>query len=81
MKITEIIKLGDYEQEEAVELTLETKEDKRTFYIGEGEPEDMTLSRDLRDALDVFYLIEMAYNAGKNGESLEIDRKTIDEWD
>lgn len=41
--------------------------------IGEGEPEDMTLFRDLSDAFSISDLVSMAYLAGKNGEEFEYE--------
>jgi len=45
--------------------------------IGEGEPEDMYLFRDLSDAYSISDLVSMAYQAGKNGE--EFEYKLIEE--
>jgi hypothetical protein len=54
---------------------------KEVFSLGGGEPEDMTLGRDLNCAYDVVSLMQRAYNAGKSGEEFEIlDDITIDEY-
>lgn len=41
--------------------------------IGEGEPEDMYLFRDLSDAYYISELIRIAYEEGKNGEDFEYE--------
>ncbi len=57
------------------ETIISTKEGKDRVCFGSGEPEDMNLARDLNDALKIYKLLEMAYNAGKNGETIEIRHK------
>ncbi len=52
--------------------TIITGEGVKAVCFGAGEPEDMTLSRDLNDAMFIKDLLVMAYNAGKNGENLNI---------
>ena len=47
----------------------------------EGEPEDANIGRDFADIVDIDNLVKMAYEAGKNGESLEIDHKNYDSFD
>lgn len=41
--------------------------------IGEGEPEDMYLFRDLSDVYSIYNLIKIAYEAGKKGEALHYE--------
>lgn len=53
--------------------------DKRRIRIGEGEPEDMTLGRDLNDALSISDLIKEAYIAGRDGEELEFVSATVED--
>lgn len=48
------------------------KDESKRFSIGAGEPEDMFVFRDLNDVLDVPKLMQMAYEAGKNGEDFEL---------
>lgn len=43
-----------------------------------GEPEDNNMSRNFSDIFLIKDLIKIAYNAGKNGEELEIIEKEID---
>jgi hypothetical protein len=52
-------------------LTIEV-DGKIVFDVSDGEPEDGTLSRDFCDCFSIGDLMEMAYNAGKNGESFEL---------
>lgn len=49
------------------------------FSVYDGEPEDNTLNRNFRSCYNILPLIEMAYNAGKAGEKLEIERLEVDE--
>ncbi len=46
------------------------------FSIGGGEPEDMSLSRELSGALTVPQLMQMAHEAGKRGETFELVETT-----
>lgn len=45
---------------------------KQRLGIGGGEPEDMSLGRDLSDVLDVPAMLTEAYLAGKRGEDFEM---------
>lgn len=59
-----------------IEIELTTEDGTSSVSFGEGEPEDMTLFRDLADAYSISDLLVMAYNAGKRGEELEIINET-----
>jgi hypothetical protein len=63
-------------QYEGVETEIITNEGASSVSFFGGEPEDMTIGRDLSDAWDISDLLIMAYNAGKNGEELEIEETT-----
>jgi hypothetical protein len=52
--------------------TIITGKGERKVCFGSGEPEDMTLARDLNDALFIKEMLVMAFYAGKDGESLNI---------
>lgn len=72
MKITENHYLGEWDNTTSVEIVLENdKGDKIGFRLSEGEPEDMIFGRNLNDALFITKMLKSAYEAGKNGESLE----------
>lgn len=47
------------------------------FRVFEDEPEDMILSRTLSDCLSIPKLLEMAYLAGKNGETFELNGEVL----
>ena len=47
------------------------------FSIREGEPEDMTLSRDLSDIYSITSLLKLAYEAGKNGEEFILTNEDL----
>lgn len=49
------------------------------FSVWDGEPEDANLSRDFADCFYVITLIQRAFDAGKNGETLEILYEKVDE--
>jgi len=70
MKVTEIITRGREEYDDDVCVTIKLITDKYTGGVsfGEGEPEDMSLGRDLSDAYDISSLLKEAYEAGKRGE-------------
>ncbi len=81
MKIT-VIHNPDKEnwgQYAGVETILITNEGTKSVNFAGGEPEDMSIARDLSDAWSIKELLVMAYNAGKNGETLEIEKLTKEE--
>lgn len=65
----------------ALKIEAKTKKDQTELSFIEGEPEDASLGRDYSDVYNIEDLVKMAYEAGKNGERLEIDRKTYDSFD
>ncbi len=81
MKIT-VIHNPDKEnwgQYAGVETILITNEGTKSVNFAGGEPEDMSIARDLSDAWSIKELLVSAYNAGKNGETLEIEEITQEE--
>jgi len=53
------------------------------FHVGNGEPEDMTVGRDLGFAICIDSWLKAAHMAGKNGESFEyehVECKSRDEF-
>ena len=73
MKIIETKKSrGDLDYEGSLEIELQTQEINTSVSFGKGEPEDFCLARDLSDAYYIRQMLVAAYNAGKNGESIEI---------
>ena len=75
MRVVETHEFNNSDHGGVSQVTVEvfTNDGKRTVSIGEGEPEDMTLFRDLSGALSISDLISMAYQAGKNGEEFEYE--------
>lgn len=80
MKVIEIHRSdGDtYEERKWLEILIN---DKKVFSIGSGEPEDMSLDRDLNDAHKITSMMKEAYEAGKNGEPFELEKKDVTGWD
>ena len=70
--------LRDNDYRSILKITIDGEE---MFEVGEGEPEDATLSRDFNDCWRVPSLIKAAYRAGLSNEKLEIERVTVDSWD
>lgn len=70
---------GDELLEWGFETKVNTLNNEKKVFFREGEPEDMTLGRDLSDAYDIPDMLIMAYEAGKNGEDLIIEELTEDE--
>jgi hypothetical protein len=69
MKIKSIIREMSDER-----MGIEIRIDGETvFDVWEDEPEDMNLSRTLKDCLKVPDLLKLAYEAGKNGEDFEVE--------
>ncbi len=53
---------------------------KRRISVSDGEPEDANLARDFSDVWSVVSLMKEAFEAGKNGEELNIEELESDEW-
>jgi len=53
--------------------------DKTAFSISEGDPEDMTLNRDLHSCYGIISLMKEAYEAGKNGEEFIVEKAYIED--
>jgi len=73
--------LKEDELRRAFKITVKTEKDKKQLSFIEGEPEDANMGRDFADIVDIDNLVKMAYEAGKNGESLKIDHKNYDSFD
>jgi hypothetical protein len=71
MKITAIKSTDDYDN--AYELRVDGK---FIFSVFDGEPEDNNLSRNFSAIYNIPKFMEMAYNAGKNGEEFSIERSS-----
>ena len=63
---------GDLMYEGSLDIEIKTNEGSEAVSFGIGEPEDMCLARDLNDAFSIQSMLILAYNAGKNGEELEV---------
>jgi hypothetical protein len=55
--------------------------DKEKWWIGHPEPEDACIGRDLIDGHDLINAIKLGYEAGKNGEELEIEESSIEDFE
>lgn len=51
--------------------------DKKVFIVMDGEPEDANLNRDFNDCWFITDLMRQAYQAGINGEALEIEHVKV----
>ena len=72
MKITETHCLGEWDNTTSVEILMKNENgDKISFYLSEGEPEDMTFGRDLSKVFGIAKMLKFAYEAGKRDEKLE----------
>jgi len=81
MRITTITR-PDYDYEDvdgSLETILETDTAKFSMDFGRGEPEDMSLGRDLNDAYHIADALKAAYEAGKRGEELKVVEESADE--
>lgn len=71
-----------YEDRDEGRGLLEIKQDGKTiFSLGDGEPEDMTLGRDLNCAFSVQELLKEFYEYGKNGIEVEFLPSVNKNWD
>ena len=72
MKITETHCLGAYDNTLSVEILMENEDgDEIRFYMGQGEPEDMSVGRSLSELFCLEKMLKAAYDAGKRDEKLE----------
>lgn len=72
MKIIVTKRYDDY-CGDGINIRLITNDSEKEIDFIKGEPEDMCLSRDLSDVYSIPDLLVAAYNAGKNGETFEIE--------
>jgi len=79
IKVTHTPDEDNWGQYAGVMTELTTNEGILSVDFAGGEPEDMTLNRDLSDAWHISTMLVRAYNAGKNGEPLEIEKITAEE--
>ena len=76
MKVIESHEFYNSDHDNASRVSVEVIRDngqKDSVSIGEGEPEDMYLFRDLSDVYSISDLIGIAYEAGKAGEEFEYE--------
>jgi hypothetical protein len=78
MKVKQISRTNsDYKSSLIIEIN-----GKKRFHVSDGmEPEDACLHRDLSDCWEIIAMIVEAYEAGKAGEELEIDKSDSSEVD
>ena len=74
MKVVETITEGEYGEDVNLEVSLETLDFKGSVSFGSGEPEDMSLGRDLSDAYSISDLLKAAYDAGVRGEEYHFEQ-------
>jgi len=60
--------------EEVYAVEVDLGGDRVSFHNMDGCPEDATLNRDLNDVYNIETLIMKAFEAGKNGEDIVIER-------
>ena len=60
----------------SLSILLEARGRRFSLHFGGGDPEDNCLARDLHDAYSISELLEIAYEAGKAGEPLELLQET-----
>ena len=62
----------------ALNINVSAEHEHVDMMFEDGEIEDNNISRNFSDIFLIKDLIKIAYNAGKNGEELEIIEKEID---
>lgn len=76
MKVT-ILKIEEFDNN-ALSIIALSKTEEVHLRFEDGEIEDNNMSRNFSDIFLIKDLIKIAYNAGKNGEELEIIEKETD---
>ena len=77
MKVT-ILKTEEFDKHLLSIIAL-SKTEEAHLRFEDGEVDENCISRNFSDIFLIKDLIKIAYNAGKNGEELEIIEKEIDE--
>jgi len=69
---------GEDDVDRCVEVALYNEKGERlnSVSIGEGEPEDMKLFRDLSDAYSIYDLVRDIYEYGRKGIEIKFETKT-----
>lgn len=62
-----------YQSYQHIKVTSNSKETELWMYNLNDCPEDACFERDLVDSSDIVRFMEIAYEAGKNGEKLELE--------
>ena len=62
--------LEEYDYRDCLEIYIDGKQ---VFRVLDDEPEDSNLSRSFGDCYKITELMRKAYEAGKNGESIEFE--------
>jgi len=65
--------------EGTIEIEINTEDFNTKITFGSGEPEDMCLARDLNDAFSIEDMLIAAYEAGKRGETIEVNHEKEEE--
>ena len=65
---------SDYQDKVQIEI-----DGKLVFQVHDGEPEDNDLSRNFSDVYEIGELLKLAYQAGKQGKSFELEIVESDE--
>ena len=78
MEIKLISKIDSYySQEQGIFIN-----DKSSWYsrdLASDCPEDATLDRDMTSGHEIIKLMEIAFEAGKNGETLTVSKETLND--
>lgn len=83
MKVVETIytgycwRSGGDDVDRCVEVSLISDEGKKlnSVSFAEGEPEDMVLFRDLKDAYLIYDLVRAAYEYGRKGVEIQFEKR------
>lgn len=68
--------LEDFDYCDAIEIEIDGK---TVFSVYDGDTEDNSLNRNFSDCYRISELLEMAFDAGVNGEKLEIIKSDLED--
>ena len=78
MKVTIRTSVDEYTDEELHDIRVDLADGSFTgLTIGHVEPEDAIIGRNLVDAYDLLKYLKTGYEAGKNGEPLEVEEVEV----
>ena len=72
-------KMESCDNQDALKITVKRGDNTITLSFHDGEPEDNTISRNFSGIINILTVMNMAYEAGRAGEKLEVEKEESDD--